>query len=161
MTGAPTPQSLEEQAVHAFVPPPPRKIRVYIAGPYTSPDPVINTRKAMLVWHELRRRGFSPFCPHTNLLLHMIEPLGNGQDWLEWDKEWLAVCDVLYRYEVDHGGQPRCLAPGTCVPWHTPDPSPGADDEVADCLKWAIPVCYTIEELLEFKDEWPRSAKKS
>lgn len=77
--------------------------KVYIAGPYSSPDPVINTRLAMEWWHTLWRRGFAPFCPHLSHLLHLHIPLPYEQ-WLDYDNEWVVICRALFRFNGASSG---------------------------------------------------------
>ena len=72
------------------------KKRVYIAGPYTKPDPCINTHVAMLAWDELWALGFTPFCPHWSHFQHTFSPRPYS-DWLAYDLEWLPACDAVLR----------------------------------------------------------------
>lgn len=102
-------------------------MRVYIAGPYTTPDPVENTRKAIVAGEDVRAHGHLPFVPHLNLLWHFIfahEPAY----WLLMDLGWLALCEALIRL---------------------PGVSPGADREEAEAHRLGIPVYYSVEEFLE------------
>ena len=99
---------------------------VYIAGPYSKPDPVVNTRNTILVANHLVEVGFVPFVPHLTLLWHMVSP----QDinfWYSYDNEWLEKCDALFRLDGD---------------------SPGADKEVQLAHKLGIPVFWSVSELL-------------
>jgi len=103
------------------------RIKVYIAGPYTRPDPVENTHKACHAWRELQQLGFAPYCPHWTLLQHLIFPEVDVNVWYEADKEWLVVCAYLLRL---------------------PGESTGADAEVALALERGIPVVHSVDELL-------------
>lgn len=103
--------------------------KVYIAAPYTSPDPAVNTAIAMAMWHHLRDLGFSPFCPHLSHFLH-IHKARPYQEWLDYDNEWIEVCDVLLRLPGD---------------------SSGADDEITLALNLDIPVCYSVDSLLAWR----------
>ncbi len=107
------------------------RLKVYIAGPYSLPDPCENTHKAIAEWNWLWDAGFTPFCPHVLHFLHTMNPRSYHQ-WLAYDLEWLPTCDVLLRL---------------------PGASTGADKEVelADSLN--IPVFFSREELLEFGSE--------
>ena len=49
-----------------------RTVRVYIAGPYTKPDPAVNTRVAMLVWNKLWKLGYIPTVPHWSMFQHFL-----------------------------------------------------------------------------------------
>lgn len=102
-----------------------RRTRVYVAGPYTLPDPVINTRQAIKMGEILLDWGYAPFVPHLNLLWDFLTPKPHDT-WLELDHAWLDVCDVLLRL------------PGT---------SSGADREVAWAREMGIPVFMTCADL--------------
>ena len=105
-----------------------RKIRVYIAGPYTSGDTVLNTRAAMNAWLELWAAGFVPICPHWTMFQHLLTPLPK-QDWLEYDSYILAICGAVLRLEGE---------------------SEGADQEVEFATHNGIPVFFTMEALTLF-----------
>lgn len=91
---------------------------VFISGPYTYPDPVINTRLICDAWHVLRNRGFIPFAPHLSLLLHFHEPR-DIQFWYDYDIDVMKRCDIVLRI---------------------PGESAGADNEVKIARDLGIPV---------------------
>ncbi len=100
-------------------------MRIFISGPYTSPDPCINTRNAVLAGEELIKKGHIPFIPHLNHLWHLISP--HVIDfWYEFDLRWLEVCDAIVRL---------------------PGESYGADKEVEFAISNGIRVIYDIDEL--------------
>lgn len=103
--------------------------RVYIAGPYTRPDPCINTHSAIMVAERVWAAGMIPFVPHLTHFWHTVKP-HPYQDWLSYDMEWLRVCDAVLRI---------------------PGESSGADEEVAEAVRLGIPVFYTFEELKEWE----------
>ncbi len=103
-----------------------KKLRVYIAAPYTKGDPVENTRAAILMADVVRQWGFVPFVPHLSMLWHMVSP-HDPQFWYDYDNEWLTVCDVVLRMEGE---------------------SFGADNEVELARHLDIPVVYNLDELL-------------
>jgi len=102
-------------------------MRVYVAGPYTHPDPVENTHKAIGAADALAEVGHIPFVPHLTLLWHMVSP-HPLQFWYDHDMGWLEVCDALLRL---------------------PGPSTGADAEVARATELGIPVYHSIDDLPE------------
>jgi len=102
-----------------------RRTRVYIAGPYAKPDPCENTHRAMDWWDILADRGYAPFCPHWTHFQHTFSPRPR-ETWLEFDNEWIPVCDAVFRL---HGE------------------SSGADAEVELASKLGIPVVFSYEEL--------------
>lgn len=81
---------------------------VYIAGPYTRDDPVLNTRDAVQWAEGVEAEGCDVVIPHLSLLWHAISP-APIERWYERDLAVLARCDALVRF---------------------PGPSTGADAEV-------------------------------
>lgn len=100
--------------------------KVYVAGPYTSGDPAINTRQAMLAGHALMEAGHFPFVPHLFHFMHLLIPQPY-EVWTAQDFAWLPVCDALIRL---------------------PGESRGADAEVKAAEELRIPVYYSVEEFL-------------
>lgn len=92
--------------------------KVYVAAPYTRPDPCVNTRAAILAGDQLWAAGFIPFVPHLTHLWHTVSP-HDYSDWLAYDLHWLRVCDAVLRL---------------------PGESSGADAEVAEAHRLRIPV---------------------
>ena len=99
---------------------------VYIAGPYTGGDSVVNVRAAVEAGQAVLAAGFIPFVPHLYHLWHTIKP-GNYEQWMRLDFAWLERCDVLIRL---------------------PGNSPGADREVARAKELGIPVYYGLDAFL-------------
>ena len=106
-----------------------QKIKVYIAAPYTSPDPCVNTNIAMKVANNLMNMGYYPYLPHLTHFFHTAHPRPK-EDWYELDKEFLKVCDVVWRLKGE---------------------SKGADEEVKLAKELKIPVVYSIGELKKYK----------
>jgi len=102
-----------------------KKTKVYIAAPYTNPDPCINTNKAMNVANNLMNLGYAPYIPHLTHFQHTFHPRPK-KDWLELDKEFLKVCDVVWRLNGE---------------------SKGADEEVRLAKELGIPVVTTLGQL--------------
>jgi hypothetical protein len=106
------------------------KPTVYLAGPYTNPDPVANTRAAILLGARLRDKyKCRVFVPHFSLFEHMLAPQPYER-WLEIDLDWLPHCDVLYRM---------------------PGGSSGSDAEVAAARKAGIPVVFDEESFASWR----------
>lgn len=99
--------------------------RVYIAGPYTHPDPAINTRNAVLAAEEVVSIGLLPFVPHLTHLWHLISP-HDIEFWYEYDLKWLQVCQVL---------------------WRLPGESKGADAEAEYAIQLGIPIVHSLGQL--------------
>ena len=110
---------------------------VYVAGPYTKPDPVLNTRKACLIADELVQMGAAVIVPHLSMLWHAISP-ASIDEWYRRDLEVLVHCHAV------------ALMPGE---------STGADAEVAHARRHGIPVYSTDHPvswplLGEFIEAW-------
>ncbi len=80
-----------------------RRLRVYVAGPYTKGDTILNIRKAILAGEKLRARGFCPFIPHLTAFWHIIAP-SPYEEWLDLDNQFLPCCDVLLRIPGESSG---------------------------------------------------------
>ena len=102
-----------------------RKPKVYVAGPYSHPDPVENIRNAVLIGDRLLSRGFCPFIPHLTGTWHMLCPR-KYQEWLDYDNQWIPVCDAIYRL---------------------PGASNGADLEIKLAVSLGIPIFYSMDEI--------------
>lgn len=107
---------------------------MYIAGPYTFPDPEGNTGKAILVADLLLDHGYIPFIPHLTHYWNQRWP-HDYETWLAYAMAWLPVCDCLLRL----GGI-----------------SPGRDREEDRARELGKPVFNSIPELLQgMPPVWP------
>ncbi len=93
---------------------------VYLAGPYSKPDPVKNTHRMIHIADRLLDLGVVPVVPHLTLFWHLLKPRAY-QQWLDYDLQLMARCDVVLR---------------------VPGESPGADGEVAEALARGQPVIH-------------------
>ncbi len=100
-------------------------MKVFISGPYTSGDPVINVRNAILAAEKVIEKGHTPFIPHLNHLWHLICP-HDILYWYSYDLEWLDICDIILRL---------------------PGRSKGASREVSHAKACGKRVIYDINEL--------------
>lgn len=109
-------------------------IYVYVAGPYTHPDPVLNVRAAMDAAERLWSHGFVPFIPHLSMFQYLVHPQPLAV-WYLRDLPWVDKCDVLLRI------QPEI-------------PSCGADEvEIPRARELGLAVYFNIEDLI---DAYPR-----
>lgn len=107
---------------------------VYIAAPYTKPDPVENTRAALDVATMLVDTGsITPIVPHLSLFWHLVYPKPVDY-WYRYDLEVMARCDAVLRL---------------------PGESTGADTEVAMAREQGIPVFDDISAVIRWADHWP------
>lgn len=101
------------------------KLLVYVAGPYTNPDPVINVQRACEYGTLVQNAGHVPLVPHLTMLWHLVSPRPY-EHWLAYDVELMLRCDAVLRF---------------------PGASSGADAEVKEARAVGIPVVYSVEDL--------------
>lgn len=104
-----------------------KKIKIYVAGPYTKGDVALNVHHAIEMSDQLLKLGFAPFCPHLFHFWHMMFP-HDYKEWLDLDNQFVGCCDALLRISGE---------------------SSGADKEVELAGSLDIPVFYTIGKLVE------------
>lgn len=112
-------------------------VRVYVSGPYSS-DPEGNTKKAIDFGDKLWRLGYCPMIPHLTHYWHARFPETDYDYWIEYDLEWVRLCDVLYRM---------------------PGESNGADVEVEFARANGVAVVRSVEELGLFREEFASQGK--
>lgn len=96
-----------------------RNGHLYVAGPYTNPDPVLNTHRAIRVATWLRENTrWVPVLPHVTLVWHLVTPRPI-EFWYDLDIEHMLRCDAVLRL---------------------PGASTGADREVAVAREHELPV---------------------
>jgi len=79
---------------------------VYLAGPYTNPDPNRNVKAALDDAKLLIEAGFVPFVPHLYHIFDLVHPMPY-ETWMTLDLAWIARCDVLVRRPGDSSGADR------------------------------------------------------
>jgi hypothetical protein len=102
---------------------------VYIAGPYTKPDPVLNTRAALILAAKLYEEGHMvPLVPHLTLLWNLVVPKP-VEFWYAYDLHLVRRCDALLRM---------------------PGKSRGASVEVDEATRLNIPVFTNARKLTKW-----------
>ena len=121
-----------------------RKIRIYIASPYSNGWHADNVRRQLEAKHILMDNGFVPFAPLEN---HFSEIYRHRREneWLNWDLEWLSVCDILVRIRAFYSN-------GNEIP------SAGVDIEVERANNLNIPV-FVFENIDHLK-MWSETVDK-
>lgn len=116
-----------------------RRTRVYISGPITLGDTAANVHQAMKAFDQLMGWGYAPYCPHWSHYQAIAFPRKWG-DWLDLDKEWLPLCDVMLRLPGD---------------------SRGADREEGWAHEIPMPIYYSTKALYNHepitREDWPRA----
>lgn len=108
---------------------------VYISGPISQGDVVVNTHAAMKLWHEMWKGGLvTPICPHWSMIQHLLDPLTH-KEWLDYDKVIIARCDALLRM---------------------PGESEGADEEVECAISLGLPVFLYPAKLYGWARKWKK-----
>ena len=99
---------------------------VYLAGPFSQPDPLHNTHRAIEAAECLLSEGLcTPFVPHLTALWHIVKP--HPIDfWYEYDLVLLERCDAVLRL------------PGESI---------GADREVRHAIEIGLPVFHEVAVL--------------
>ena len=106
-----------------------RKTRVFVCGPIRGKPGdslAMNLNRALKRAGEVWDAGYAVYVPHANYLWEMVVP-HEEQRWMEHDKAWLAVCDVVLRL---------------------PGQSAGSDAEVDLATELGIPIYHHLDELL-------------
>lgn len=112
-----------------------RRMRVYISGPISGggiPQLPKNLKAGITTWRELISLGFAPFCPHMNDIGYIVTEPVSWDEALECDEEWVEASEVVLRL---------------------PGASKGGDREERFARDRGIPVVYSIDELIEHRDE--------
>lgn len=86
-----------------------RKVRVYIAGPYSGGDTIVNIRKAIEAADRLLEKGYAPYIPHLTGFWHFMSPKPY-ESWMEIDQDWLDACDIVLRLPGHSSGADREVA---------------------------------------------------
>ena len=79
------------------------RLRVYIAGPYTSGDIGANVRAAIDAGNSLAAVGYHVFIPHLDHFWHLIHP-HEWEFWIAHDLGWLSLCHYFVRLPGESRG---------------------------------------------------------
>lgn len=106
---------------------------VYVSGPYSGGDVVLNVRAAIKAGKRLRGCGCVQIVPHTSMLAHLIEP-EDYEYWLSLDLDLIEGCDAVLRLPGDSPGGDREVARAEALGL----PVFGGTSGLNDCSAWAI-----------------------
>lgn len=116
-----------------------KKPIVYIASPYTSGDPAINTHFQCKIFDRLLSDGLVwPVAPLWTHFQHTLFPRPYG-DWIAYDRALLHLYDACLRLDVE---EPTLQ--------YEQSESRGADGEVEAFKAMDKPVFYDVAELYEW-----------
>ena len=103
---------------------------VYVAGPISKGDTLLNIRNGIRTGTELIKRGYVPYIPHNDFIQYILDPEAlDYETILACDLAWVERCDALLRL---------------------PGESPGADREVAHAMEHSLFVARHIDYLDEY-----------
>lgn len=103
-----------------------RRLRVYVAGPISS-NVYLGLQRGMDMGRQMFLDGLAPFVPHFDAFWFL--PEGNWNAYLEFDLEYVSVCDAIFRLSGE---------------------SKGADLECEVANDLGIPVFTDYQELLDW-----------
>ena len=117
-------------------------IGVYVAGKISDPN-CINYLKNLKAGIEasaevMMTEGLAPFSPFLDFQYILTSPLGNKitiEDYQSMSMHWLSKSDAVYVHEGSD--------------WRT---SKGTLAEIAKAKELGIPVVYTYDDLIKFRD---------
>jgi hypothetical protein len=108
---------------------------VYVAGPYTNPDPALNVHTSVQAASVLLDAGLvTPLVPHLTMLWNVIAPRP-VEFWYAYDLALLARCDALF------------LLPGESV---------GVNQELEFARAANLPTFEDVDALREWAVAWTR-----
>jgi hypothetical protein len=81
-------------------------VKVYISGPYTGGDTIINVRNAIEAGDRIVKAGHNAFVPHLFHFWHYLCP-GDYEQWMRLDFEWVGSCEVMLRLPGESSGADR------------------------------------------------------
>ena len=82
------------------------KQKIYVAGPYSKGDVMVNIQDAISEADVLLKYGFIPFVPHLTGFWHFMFP-HPYDTWMDYDAEWLLSCDAVFRLNGESSGADR------------------------------------------------------
>lgn len=113
-----------------------KKLKIYIASPYTLGNKIKNVRLQIDAFHILRDMGFIPIPPLTSHYINEVQERTHAE-WLEYDFEILRTCDMIVRIRpLDEYGKEIY--------------SSGADMEEKEAKRLGLPY-YEFKTLEEMK----------
>jgi hypothetical protein len=80
-----------------------RRVKIYIAGPYTLGDTAVNVHNAIRLADYIASLGAVPYVPHLNHFWHLMYAR-EYRFWMKYDREWLECCDAMVRIEGESKG---------------------------------------------------------
>ena len=98
---------------------------IYVAGPYSKPDPIQNTHNTLQIADKILKLGGTPIIPHLSLLWHLYSPK-EYVFWLEYNMEFLRKCQAVFRIQGE---------------------SYGANEEEKVAHEIGIPIFYNLYDL--------------
>jgi nucleoside 2-deoxyribosyltransferase len=114
-----------------------RKLRVYVAGAYSAPNVLAvmgNMRRGIQLSSACAKAGFAVYSPWCDCLLHFHEEF-RLEDCYSYSMPWLEASDAVL------------VVPENC------EESNGTQAEIRRAIELAIPVFWSLDELIEWGEE--------
>lgn len=74
-----------------------KRLALYIASPYSDPDPIANAHASFYVASAILDAGeWVPFVPHLTVCWHLVSP-HPADAWRAYEGQWLQRCDAVFR----------------------------------------------------------------
>lgn len=93
---ATTPRNLDRESFER------RRLRVYVAGPISTGNTYDNIHRGLVWGRQLLQDGLAPFIPHLDAYMLMTNETWSV--YLEWDLEWVAVSEAVFRINGTSSG---------------------------------------------------------
>ncbi len=70
---------------------------LYLASPYSTPDPIANAHASFYVASAILAAGvWVPHVPHLTVCWHLVSP-HPADLWRDYEAQWLQRCDAVFR----------------------------------------------------------------
>jgi hypothetical protein len=108
-----------------------RRLRVYVAGPISKGDVFENVTNGIRWGKRMVKDGLAPYVPHFDayMLAHTDDTV-SWNAYLEWDLEWVAQAEAVFRL---------------------PGPSKGAALECARAVDMGIPIFFEDDPAMGYR----------
>jgi hypothetical protein len=81
-----------------------RRLKVYVAGPISTGDTFENVHRAIRWGRQMVFDGLAPFVPHFDAFMLASAADISWNAYLEWDLEWVASSDAVFRVSGESKG---------------------------------------------------------
>lgn len=90
------------------------KLKAFISSPYTNGNQANNVRRQLDAQEALMKKGFVALAPLIQHFAQITNP-STEDAWLQWDLEWLKVCDFVIRIRPIDGDGKELYSSGSDI----------------------------------------------